>query len=201
MKTKPTNHIRKPAGFSLVELLVTIGVIGMLAAIVIPAFSNVNESSSITAAQKQAQGIAEMFNNGRTAGAASFRSADSVASAMNAVGEGAAGGGVLSQTVFQLKGVSSGMDFGKPLAERASTYLNWDNGILVYDPTGSNAGWGEWSTLTSASSEARANQMVQEAISSPGYNPNVEQYRYIPGENPHIWLVQSRTRNQFINIQ
>lgn len=128
---------RRRSGFSLVELLVVIAVIGVIAAMAVLNISNVNGNSRVTAAKAQAQRIASTFNAGASAGAPSFATANSVATAMNAVGTGSNGGGVMASSFFQVAGVSATMDDGKPDDQKASHYLRWDGGNLIYDASGS----------------------------------------------------------------
>ena len=133
----PPPHRRRSRGFSLVELLVVIAVIGVMSAIAVPALSNINENANVSRAKSQAQDIAAMFNSGRTAGA--FTAATDVPTAMNAVGTGAEGTGGLAGSKFIVPGVSSTMNAANPEAERPSYYLAWQDGGLVYDESGGNA--------------------------------------------------------------
>ena len=140
MNIKPTQR-RKQRGFSLVELLVTIAVIGVLAGISLAAMSGVNGAANKTTAQTQAQRIAAVFNSGLAAGSATFTASNSVDQAMNAVGIGSNGGGNMSTSHFRLPGITSTMDDGKPAEDQAKTYLSW-NGTLIYNAAGDGGGGG-----------------------------------------------------------
>lgn len=68
MKNIKLNTSRK-AGFSLVEMLVVIAIIGIIAAIAIPNIGNLNDAAKDAAAQRNAQTVASVLNAAIAAGA------------------------------------------------------------------------------------------------------------------------------------
>ena len=168
MKTTPPT--KRPRGFSLVELLVTIGVLGVLSALALASMSNITGEAAVTTAKSQAQRIVSTFGAGMATGAPGFVAATGVDSAMDAVGTGSAGAGSMRNVFFQLGGVFGGMDDDKPLDEQAKHYLSWSNGTLVYAPEGGGTSGGNQYDTYEQWVAALTAAMTTFAESHPGAN-------------------------------
>ncbi len=112
------------AGFSLVEMLVVIAIIGVIAAIAIPNIGSVNDSAKLASAQRNAQSVCSLINSAIAAGVPAATVAAGVADLV-----GLAEGTTLSPT----EGAFNGKVFtiGAIEAEDQS----WANMFLGYDAT------------------------------------------------------------------
>jgi len=66
MKLNPVKSLK--AGFSLVEMLVVIAVIGIIAAIAVPNIGRINDSAKEAVARRNAQNLASVFASAQAAG-------------------------------------------------------------------------------------------------------------------------------------
>ena len=97
-------------GFSLVELLVVIAVIGVIAAIAIPARSGIFGKADSTKTRRNAQNIVGTFNAARAAGnTASFTKATAISTITSGTGLGGAGAFAGSNFVVPLTSTESGL--------------------------------------------------------------------------------------------
>ena len=103
MKTRPLPaHRSGRKGFSLVELCVTIAVIGIMASIALPILLNDNTALKDIARRKNAQSIASISSMARAAGDVSLTTTTDKMEAVKKLMAGVVGKGTMQTTEFKL---------------------------------------------------------------------------------------------------
>ncbi len=127
MKNIKLNTSRK-AGFSLVEMLVVIAIIGIIAAIAIPNIGNLNDSARDAAAKRNAQTVASVLNAAVAAGADLGTLTDG-----QSVIDKAEAGVSPTDGAFKGKTFTSG-PIDDDEETKAASYLSWDatNKQVIY---------------------------------------------------------------------
>lgn len=119
------------AGFSLVEMLVVIAVIGVIAAIAIPNIGSINDSARASTDQRNAQSVASVLNAAAAAGYDLGSSALTGAALVTL----AEGGVTVTQGAFSGKNFSSG-DIATESEAGTAGHLTYDttNRQVIYTP-------------------------------------------------------------------
>jgi type IV pilus assembly protein PilA len=120
MKLRPIKSIQK--GFSLVEMLVVIAVIGIIAAIAVPNIGRINDSAKEATARRNAQNVASVFASAQAAGlnfAGTSTDTKEIAQAV-VTGDKVTEKGPFENTWFGVPGLT-----GEDL-DKAIVYLEWD---------------------------------------------------------------------------
>jgi prepilin-type N-terminal cleavage/methylation domain-containing protein len=115
-----STHGARATGFSLVELLSVLAIIGVLSGLILPHIADANEAAKNSVARRNAQNLASIFTCGQVAGV--NWEADSVETAVANVFAGkTAGDGAFAGKIFKVATIPAS---DLPNAIR---YLRWDS--------------------------------------------------------------------------
>lgn len=124
MKTTLKKNVK--AGFSLVEMLVVIAVIGIIAAIAVPTIGSITQQANENKAKRNAQNLASIYSSALAAGASI--TGTTVADLTDPLILGVKGADSFATTTFQVPNLT-GDDL---TAARAFLAIDPNSGQLVY---------------------------------------------------------------------
>lgn len=140
MKNSVSTQNLSKSGFSLVEMLVVIAVIGIIAAIAVPNVSRIHDSANDSSYRRNAQNLASIYTSALLAGhdfnLVGGVPQNDVITVVQAVITGVeinSPNTPFHQTFFGMPGIDTSLVSVE--GERVLRYLRWDNNLgLVYDP-------------------------------------------------------------------
>jgi prepilin-type N-terminal cleavage/methylation domain-containing protein len=124
----PQTHSTSTRGFSLVEMLTTIAVLGVMTAIALMSISQINQNSKETRDRRNAQELAAVCAVAQAAGVEFVVSGDLPKTIENIVAGGTASEGAFAGKSFGMRGLQPADQ------ETASKYLELADGNLNYKP-------------------------------------------------------------------
>lgn len=124
MKTHSFKSAGRHGGFSLVELLATVAVLGILAALIIPAIMPDLAGARAVKAQRNARTIVEMAGNLRVAGVRDVDNTETVKDAVRKMMDGLYGRGVFQNTYFKISEMSDAE------IDQSLTYIEKRGGLI-----------------------------------------------------------------------
>ena len=130
MTLQPRSSLRamRMRGFSLLEMLVALSLLGMLASLVLSGLPNINQQSNQTRDRRNAQELATVCATAQAAGVDFVVAGDMDLTIKNVVAGGKPSDGAFAGRFFGLPGLTP-VDQGT-----AKTYLLLDNGSLQFRP-------------------------------------------------------------------
>jgi prepilin-type N-terminal cleavage/methylation domain-containing protein len=123
-------QFRRKQGFTLVEVMVVIGVMGVMAGVAIPLTSGIIGQSTSQVSKRHAQNIVQMFNSARAAGNKGVFDLDSAVAAVTSA-TGISGSGAFAGSTFTAVMNPVERDAAKA---KITTSGNGSEMVLVYNP-------------------------------------------------------------------
>ncbi len=120
-------------GFSLIEMMTVVAIIGIIAAIAVPNMGNINASSQAACNQRNAQSIVNMYNSGTAMGIV-WVGADRNAKIASVIAGQTATGGIFQGNTARAGGITGDLVAG------TYPYIGTNTaGDLLYDSHGSQS--------------------------------------------------------------